>query len=422
MASAISKINAIRGMNDILPADISYWHYLENKFRSLAARYGYEEIRTPVVEATPLFIRSIGEATDIVEKETYTFNDRNGDSLTLRPEVTAGTVRAGIEHGLFYHQTQKLWYMGPVFRHERPQKGRYRQFYQIGVEAFGMNGPDIDIELLLMTWRLWQEIGLSKDLVLHINTLGLPEERQAYQTVLVEYFEKNAAALDEDSQRRLKKNALRILDSKNPAMKSLLDNAPSIENFMGIESKHHFETIQHALKKAGIPFQVNPRLVRGLDYYCHTVFEWVTDALGAQGAVCAGGRYDKLVEQMGGEATPAVGFAMGMERLILLLQQQNLAIENKVDVYLMSVGVQARTEALFLAEILRAGLPALSVANYCGAGNIKAQFKKADKSGAKFALILGDEEMAQGVVTLKYLREDKPQLSVTCDQLIKLLS
>jgi histidyl-tRNA synthetase len=265
-------------------------------------------------------------------------------------------------------------------------------------------------------------LGLDKGLILHINTLGLPEERQEYQAVLVEYFEKNFEALDEDSQRRLKKNALRILDSKNPAMKSLLDNAPSIETFMGTESKYHFETIQHAVKKAGIPFQVNPRLVRGLDYYCHTVFEWVTDALGAQGAVCAGGRYDKLVEQMGGDSTPAVGFAMGMERLILLLQQQNLALENKVDVYLMSVGESARAEALFLAETLRAALPSLRIVNYCGAGNIKAQFKKADKSGAKLALILGDEEMAQGVVTLKYLREDKPQLSVVRDQLINFLS
>lgn len=413
-----AKLQAIRGMKDILPEEMVYWHFVEENFQKLVASYGYQEIRTPLVESTSLFIRSIGAATDIVEKETYTFTDRNGDSLTLRPEATASTVRAGIEHSLFYNQIQRLWYGGAIFRHERPQKGRYRQFYQLGVEAFGMPGPDIDIELLLLTWRWWQQLGIAQELELQLNTLGLASERLAYRQVLTDYFRAHYAQLDEDSQRRLEKNPLRILDSKNPALQSLLANAPSIYDHLGMDSRNHFEQICAALKQANIPYTVNPKLVRGLDYYCHTVFEWVSTSLGAQGTVCAGGRYDGLVEQMGGGAVPAVGFAMGMERLILLLQQYQQKTAKKPEIYIMSSSGQ-RARALLLSEQIRTALPTLEIINHCGGGNLKSQLRRADKLSAQIALILDEELSNSDQVVIKYLQRDLPQETLDATKVVK---
>jgi histidyl-tRNA synthetase len=414
-------IQAIRGMHDVLPECSPLWQFLERHVAAVLAAYGYREIRMPILEMTELFRRSIGEVTDIVEKEMYTFDDRNGDSLTLRPEGTAGCVRAAMEHGLLHNQVQRLWYQGPMFRHERPQKGRYRQFHQIGVETFGMPGPDIDAELILMTARIWQAMGLP-DLELQLNSLGTPHERAAYRDELVAYLEAHHDQLDEDSRRRLRSNPLRILDSKNPQMRDLLQAAPSLMSRLGEGSKGHLDRVRAILDKAGVVYVMNPRLVRGLDYYSLTVFEWVSDRLGAQATVCAGGRYDGLVEQLGGRPTPAVGFAMGLERLVALLEESRPeAGAAAVDVYLVLLGDAAAQEGLILAEELRTARPDLRILSNCGGGGTKAQFKRADRSGARYALVMGDNELANGTVALKALRSDEPQLEVGRDQLGELL-
>jgi histidyl-tRNA synthetase len=405
-------LQAIRGMNDILPAQSSAWQYFEDTVRSVLDSYGFQEIRMPIVEKTELFKRSIGEVTDIVEKEMYTFDDRNGDSLTLRPEGTAGCVRACIQHGLTHNQVQRLWYSGPMFRHERPQKGRYRQFHQIGIEVFGLNGPDVDAELLMLTARLWQRLGLQQ-VSLQLNSLGTSADRAKFRAALVNYLQQHREQLDEDSKRRLESNPLRILDSKSPQTQALLEKAPRLSEYIDAESQAHFEQLCSLLDAARIPYTVNPRLVRGLDYYGRTVFEWVTDQLGAQGTVCAGGRYDVLVEQLGGRATPAVGFAMGIERLIALLEGQHVSLPDKAPhVYIVAVGEQAQRHGLLLAEQLRDSVPTLRVMTHCGGGSFKSQFKKADRSGAHFALVLGDEELAQGRAGLKALREQTDQETV----------
>lgn len=413
-------IQAIRGMNDILPANTPVWHYLESQIHALMKSYAYEEIRFPIVEQTALFKRSIGEVTDIVEKEMYTFEDRNGDSLTLRPEGTACCVRAGIENGLLYNQLQKLWYMGPLFRHERPQKGRYRQFHQLGVEAFGYKTPAIDAELILMCARFWQQLGLTPYVKLEINSLGTPECRVRYRDALVDYFKQHEDQLDEDSKNRLTRNPLRILDSKNPDMKALNDNAPKLEDYLSDESKNHIEMVCKILKDAGVEYTLNPHLVRGLDYYCHTVFEWVTDHLGAQGTVCAGGRYDNLVEQLGGKPTSASGFAIGLERLAALLEDLNLLpdVSSAPDVYMILVGEAALEKGVIIAEQLRNKNPALNVYVNCTGAGFKSQFKKADASGARLAVILGDDEIEQNKLSVKYLREDKPQAQMTLDEFV----
>ena len=410
--SAAKKIQAIRGMNDLLPSDSPRWQFFEAKVRHLMQRYGFDEIRTPIVEQTALFARSIGEVTDIVEKEMYTFDDRNGDSLTLRPEGTASCVRAAMEHGLLHNQTQRLWYQGPMFRHERPQKGRYRQFHQVGVETYGFEGPDIDAEVILLSARLWKELGLFEHVSLELNSLGSTEARAAYRDKLVAYFEQHREILDEDSQRRLISNPLRILDSKNPAMADMLNGAPQLMDHLDDASREHFEQIKTMLDAAGIPFVINPRLVRGLDYYCRTVFEWTTSALGSQGTVCAGGRYDGMVEQLGGKPTPAVGFAMGIERLILLLETLNLVPDEALggcDVYLVPMDDSATIAALTLAEQLRSDLPDLRLQLHCGGGSFKSRMKKADKSAAPIAILLGETELAEQAVTLKFLRDDREQ-------------
>ncbi len=409
-------------MKDILPQQTPLWHFLEDRVRSVLTRYGYDEIRMPIVEQTELFKRSIGEVTDIVEKEMYTFADRNGDSLTLRPEGTAGCVRAMLEHGLIHNQVQRLWYRGPMFRHERPQKGRYRQFHQIGVESFGLEGPDVDLEQILITHRIWQEIGLD-GLELQINTLGTSQERQAYRAILVDYFRAHQKQLDEDSRRRLESNPLRILDTKNPKMAELVAGAPSLMEYLGDESKAHFETLLAGLDGAGVAYVANPRLVRGLDYYSRTVFEWVTTRLGAQGTVCAGGRFDGLVEQLGGRRVPAVGFAMGLERLIALLEETDLAERLPgIDLYLVMVGERAQREGMLLAERLRDQLPKLRLIAHCGGGSFKSQFKKADKSNARYALILGDDELARGEVGLKPMRGEGEQQQVALERLSEVIT
>jgi histidyl-tRNA synthetase len=411
------NIQAIRGMHDILPDKSPLWHFLEQQTRSILDSYGYRELRTPVVEMTELFKRSIGEVTDIVEKEMYTFEDRNGDSLTLRPECTASCVRAGIESGLFHNQVQRLWYYGPMFRHERPQKGRYRQFYQIGAEAYGLTGPDIDIEMILLTRRIWECLGLE-GLELQINTLGTSAERLVYREQLVAYLSEHRGQLDEDSLRRLDSNPLRILDSKNPDMRELIAGAPSLMDYLGEESKAHFRSLCAGLEAAGAPYVINTRLVRGLDYYARTVFEWVTDRLGAQGTVCAGGRYDGLVEQLGGRPTPAVGFAMGVERLIVLLEERDIPLElPTLDAYLVLVGDTPQRQGVLLADRLRRDVPGLRLMTHCGGGSFKTQFKKADRSGARFALVLGEDELAQGVIGVKYLREEREQEQVALEDL-----
>ena len=419
---AKKKIQAIRGMHDILPDQTPHWQYLEEVVGRLFARYGYRELRTPILEMTDLFKRSIGEVTDIVEKEMYTFEDRNGDLLTLRPEGTAGCVRACMEHGLIHNQIQRLWYRGPMFRHERPQKGRYRQFHQIGLEAFGMAGPDIDLEVILITARLWRELGLE-GLTLQLNTLGTPDERSAYRDELVRYFEAHREQLDEDSQRRLTGNPLRILDSKNPQMADLIAQAPTLMDHLGDESRAHFAAITSGLDAAGVSYEVNPRLVRGLDYYSRTVFEWVTDQLGAQGTVCAGGRYDGLVEQLGGRATPAIGFALGMERLIAVLEAAGkLPAEPAPHAYLVLMGEAAQARGLVLAEALREALPQLHLQVNCGGGGFKAQFKRADRSGARLALVLGEEEVAKETIGIKWLREAREQITVGQHELAERLN
>lgn len=418
------EIQAIRGMNDCLPQDTPVWQYVEQMIRQTVNSYGYDEIRFPIVEMTELFKRSIGEVTDIVEKEMYTFADRNGDSLTLRPEGTACCVRAGIQNGLLYNQEQRLWYMGPMFRHERPQKGRYRQFHQFGLEVFGMQGPDIDAEVILVSARLWQQLGLTPYVRLELNSLGSNEARAAYRDKLVAYLEQHKELLDEDSQRRLYSNPLRVLDSKNPAMADMLGKAPQLLDHLDEESKQHFEGLQARLRAAGIEYTINPRLVRGLDYYNKTVFEWVTTNLGSQGTVCAGGRYDGLVEQLGGKATPAVGFGLGLERLVLLLQSLPLlpAVSNAADVYLMPLGEAAELAAVSVAEQLRLALPGKRVMLHCGGGNLKKQLKRADKSGAAVGLLLGDDELAAGQVTVKWLRAEHPQQTVHIADLAAVLA
>ena len=419
-------LQAIRGMNDILPEQTPLWRYFESTVASLLDGYGYRQIRMPIVEATELFKRSIGEVTDIVEKEMYTFDDRNGDSLTLRPEGTASCVRAVLEHGITGGgQVQKLWYSGPMFRHERPQKGRYRQFHQIGIEVFNLDGPDIDAELIIMTWRLWGLLGIRSALTLELNSLGSSAARASYREALVEYLSARMDQLDEDSKRRLSSNPLRILDSKVAETQALLVNAPKLVDHLDEESVAHFAGLTARLDAAGIPYVLNPKLVRGLDYYGKTVFEWVTDQLGAQGTVCAGGRYDGLVEQMGGKPTTGVGFAMGIERLVLLLEtleQVPTAIARQVDVYFCALGAPAEVAALVLAERLRDQLPNLRLQVNAGAGSFKSQFKKADKSGALFALILAEDELAEQTVALKPLRGNGEQQHISWTALAEQLA
>ena len=413
------QIQAIRGMNDCLPDDSPKWQHVETILRETVAAYGYAEIRMPIVESTDLFKRSIGEVTDIVEKEMYTFDDRNGDSLTLRPEGTASCVRAGNERGLLYNQEQRLWYQGPMFRHERPQKGRYRQFHQFGVEAFGMAGPDIDAEVIAMTANLWQRMGISDHVQLELNSLGSTEARAVYRDALIAFLEQHKAQLDEDSQRRMYSNPLRVLDTKNPEMQALLSDAPKLADYLDDESKTHFSRLCELLDGLGIRYVINHKLVRGLDYYNRTVFEWVTDSLGAQGTVCAGGRYDGLVAQLGGKASPAVGFALGMERLVLLLETLDgfRELKPRVDVYAIAAGDNCVAPAMKLAQDLRQQLPRVAIMSHMGGGNFKKLLKKADKSGARIALILGDNEWQQQSITVKFLREDKPQEQIALAQL-----
>ncbi len=419
----MKKIQAIRGMNDLLPGDSSTWQYVEAAVADILMRYAYQEIRFPVLESTDLFKRSIGEVTDIVEKEMYTFDDRNGDSVTLRPEGTACCVRACEEHGLLYNQTQRLWYMGPMFRYERPQKGRYRQFHQLGVETFGMEGPDIDAEVLLLSARILRELGAAEFVTLQINSLGDVASRERYKAALVHYLSAREKELDADSQRRLSTNPLRILDSKDANTQALLNGAPVLLDYLDEASQTHFTQLKNLLDAAGIQYQVNPRLVRGLDYYGKTAFEWVTDKLGAQSTVCAGGRYDNLVEQLGGKPTPAVGFGLGLERLVLLLQTIEAipkGLEQIADVYLVAVG-DVMPVAVKLGEMLRDALPALRIINHCGGGNFKNQLKKADRSTADIALILGEDEVAKGQIAVKFLRDEQPQQIISLNEIVNFL-
>lgn len=416
------QINAIRGMNDVFGQNALAFNDVVYTAEQVLFQYGYQPIRLPIVEKTELFARSIGEVTDIVEKEMYTFEDRNGDSLSLRPEGTAGCVRAMIENGLTHNQIQKLYYSGPMFRHERPQKGRYRQFHQFGVEVFGLNGPDIDVELIALSARIWEQLGIE-GLELQINSLGSQQARLAYREQLVSYLTSRLDELDEDSRRRLTTNPLRVLDTKNPDMQDVVAKAPKLMDALDEESKLHFEQLCAHLEDLGIEYIVNPNLVRGLDYYNRTVFEWVSKDLGAQGTVCAGGRYDGLVEQIGGKPTPAVGFALGIERLMaLLIDQQTVNEEMPADIFMVLSGEQVQRPGLVLAEMLRDSLPQLSVQMNCGGGSFKSQFKKADKSGAAYAIILGDNEVAQRQVTIKPLRDTTEQHSLAWDELVNFFS
>ena len=405
------NIQAIRGMNDYLPAETIVWQRIEQILKQVLAGYGYSEIRLPIVEQTPLFKRAIGEVTDVVEKEMYTFEDRNGESLTLRPEGTAGCVRAGIEHGLLYNQEQRLWYVGPMFRYERPQKGRYRQFHQMGVEVFGLQGPDVDAELIMMTARWWKALGIAEHVNLELNSIGSLEARAAYREALIAFLEQHQDVLDEDCKRRMYTNPLRVLDSKNPDIQTLLNSAPELSDYLDEESREHFAGLCQLLDAAGIAYTVNQRLVRGLDYYNRTVFEWVTSSLGSQGTVCGGGRYDGLVDQLGGRATPAVGFAMGLERLVLLVQAVNPEFEPTriVDVYVIASGQGVQSAAMLLAEQIRDADPSLKLMSNFGGGNFKKQFARADKWGARVALMLGEDEVAKGEVTIKDLRNGEQQ-------------
>jgi histidyl-tRNA synthetase len=413
----VEEIQPVRGINDVLPAEIGAWQHLEAVTRELLSSYGYEEIRVPVLERTELFKRAIGEHTDVVGKEMYTFTDRGGDSLTLRPEATAGIVRALISNRLLRGQRHKLWCLGPMFRHEAPQAGRYRQFWQVDVEAVGCVGPDVDAELIALSARLWQRLGLS-GLTLEINSLGTPESRRSYRARLVEYFGRHESQLDADSQRRLSGNPLRILDSKNPAMQELIQAAPLLTEHLDEDSREHFAALRRMLDGIGIGYRVNPRLVRGLDYYNRSVFEWITAATGAQNAVCSGGRYDGLIAQLGGEATPAVGFAMGVERLVaLLVAAGGVPAPAVPDVYVVVNGARAAAEALPLIERLRSERPQLRFELNLGGGNFKAQFRRADKSGARLALIFGDDELGRGVVAMKPLREESGQSECPIDSL-----
>lgn len=418
----MSKIQSIRGMNDLVPPQSARWQIVEAIVADVLCQYAFQEVRFPILEKTELFQRTIGEVTDIVEKEMYSFEDRNGDNLTLRPEGTAGCVRARIQNGLL-DRSQRLWYTGPMFRHERPQKGRLRQFHQFGVEVFGIEGPDVDAELIAVTARIWAELGVADAVTLELNSLGTAESRLAHREALVEYLKKVRDQLDEDSLRRLETNPLRILDSKNPEIQKLIADAPSLMEFMDEDSKEHFEQLKSHLDNLGIAYRVNTNLVRGLDYYSRTVFEWVTDRLGAQGTVCGGGRYDGLVEQLGGRATPALGFGMGIERLILLVEEVNPGLfpeESEADIYVIYDEIAA-SEALRLAEQVRDEIPYLRVQYHCGGGSFKSQFKKADKSGANVALILGGNEMQSGEVTMKYLRDDREQETLSLEDLCERL-
>ncbi len=417
-----NNIQAIRGMHDVLPEQTPLWQYAEHMIRDVLGAYGYSEIRLPIVEKTELFKRSIGEVTDIVEKEMYTFDDRNGDSLTLRPEGTAGCLRACLEHGLLHNQVHRLWYYGPMYRHERPQKGRYRQFFQLGVETYGMSGPDIDAELILIMDRLWKKLGIRDKVRLQLNSLGTIAERLVYRETLVSYFQEHLDELDEDSLRRLETNPLRILDTKNPGMQQVVANAPELMAYLGDESLKHFNVLTATLNDLGISYEINSRLVRGLDYYSKTVFEWVTDELGSQGTVCAGGRYDSLIEQLGGKPNFAVGFAMGIERLLALIETLgNVPVTRSVDVYMIRVGETAEREGLRLAETIRNEAPGLKLQVNCGGGSFKSQFKKADKSGAEYAIILGDDEVSRGEVSVKSLRSEQEQQTLSQQQTITFL-
>ncbi|MFO1364043.1 MAG: histidine--tRNA ligase [Burkholderiales bacterium] len=409
-------IQAVRGMNDILPDDAALWERLEEVVRSWAHAYGYRNIRTPLLEHTALFRRAIGETTDIVEKEMYSFVDElNGESLTLRPEATASTVRAAVEHSLLHHGPQRLWYAGPMFRHERPQKGRYRQFHQIGAEALGFPGPDVDAELILMCARLWDDLGIE-GVRLQLNSLGAPAERRAHRAALVAHLERHADDLDADSRRRLATNPLRVLDSKNPALRPIIATAPKLLDHLGAESLRHFEGLQAILQDAGLPFEIDHHLVRGLDYYNLTVFEWVTDRLGAQGTVCGGGRYDGLFEQIGGKPAPAIGFALGVERLLaLVLDAGGPVPPTPQDVYLVHQGDAADRFAFVVAERLRDH--GFSVAHHCGGGSFKAQMRRANASGAQMAVIVGDDEAAAGAASVKPLRDERPQVRLPLDAL-----
>jgi histidyl-tRNA synthetase len=412
------KVQPVRGMNDVLPGPMGHWQRLERVTRELFADYGFEELRVPVVEHTALFKRAIGEYTDIVEKEMYTFTDSGGDSLTLRPEATAGVVRAAISNGLLRGARLKLWTSGPMFRHERPQKGRYRQFHQIDVEALGFAGPDIDAEIIAMTARLWKQLGITR-VKLKINSLGTPESRRVYREQLVAYFRQHEAVLDEDSRRRLGGNPLRILDSKNPDLQAVIAAAPLLTDHLDAESREHFDSLCAMLASMNIPYVVDPRLVRGLDYYSRTVFEWVTDALGAQDAVCSGGRYDGLIPQLGGDPTPAIGFAMGVERVVELLSQQGEAPPQvQPQVYVITGGLRAERTGVALVEHLRDALPGLRIQLNLGGGNFKAQFRRADRSGAVLGLILGEAELERGVAALKPLRIEAGQEEVALEALV----
>lgn len=409
-------------MKDILPVEVGAWQYLESHLRQLFNSYGYAEIRMPILEQTALFQRGIGEVTDIVEKEMYTFLDRGGDSLTLRPESTAQCVRSALEHNLVRHQTPKLWYQGPMFRRENPQKGRYRQFHQFGVEALGLPGPDVDLEQLLMMFRAWRQLGLHDKIALQLNSLGTAEERELYRTTLVSYLEDHYELLDEECQRRLRTNPLRVLDTKNPALQETMNKAPNMLEFLGEDSLRHFEAIQSGLKACGVPFTINHRLVRGLDYYSHTVYEWVTTELGAQGAVCGGGRYNGLVESLGGPYMPAVGFSLGVERLVMLLTDNKLIPDaRETDVYFIAEGEKAQLQSLKLAEQIRDKLPLLRLVVNNGGGSFKTQFKRADKSGALFALILGEQEVEAGTIGVKSLRGEGQQETLPIEAAIEYL-
>ncbi len=416
-----SLIKAIRGMNDLLPEQSCRWQYVEATLSRIVHGYGYQEIRFPVLEQTALFKRSIGDVTDIVEKEMYSFEDRNGDALSLRPEGTACCVRAALEHGLLYNQTPRLWYIGPFYRHERPQKGRYRQFHQLGIEAFGISSPDVDAEVIALSAAIFKAFNLSHAVTLQINSIGTAETRNQYRAALVAYFTPYKAQLDEDCLRRLDTHPMRILDSKNPALKPLIAQAPKLLDFLDENSKQHQLALLSYLDALGIHYQIDPYIVRGLDYYNDTVFEWVAeDGLGAQSTVCAGGRYNGLVSQLGGEPTPAIGFALGIERLLLLLETQNAfqSITPSIDAYLILAGEQAQKDGLVLADKLRANLPNLRLIVHCGGSSFKSQFKKADKSNARYALVLGEDEIRQRKITLKFLREERPQQLLSLEELL----
>jgi histidyl-tRNA synthetase len=412
----MAKLQAIRGMNDILPAQTSTWQALEAAFHRVVNRFGYQEIRFPVLEQTQLFKRSIGEVTDIVEKEMYSFDDRNGDNLSLRPEGTAGCVRAADQHGLLYNQQQRLWYQGPMFRHERPQKGRYRQFQQFGVEAFGMSGPDIDAELIQLSADLWRELDIAEALVLQINNIGASAERKAFGAALTAYLEAHSERLDDDARNRLYSNPLRILDSKNPDMQALLAEAPVLADYVSEESVSHFEELKALLSNAGVAFEVNPRLVRGLDYYNNCVFEWVTDSLGAQGTVCGGGRYDGLVEQLGGKPTVAAGFAMGAERLVLMLETLDKVPQQVPTSLYIVVPNGLAKEAQSLAATLRGEMPEQRIISHCGGGKPASQLKRAFSLGARYAILLDSEGLDQGVVRLRELKDGGEEATLTLDE------